>query len=845
MLRGESLLCATVLICVLMLRAAPAPGEVVGYWPLDEGAGLMAYDHAPAGNDALILGAEWANGRVGGGLRFGGAESNEYLTVGVEPDSLFGDHFTVQLWWYRESSKVQIFFRKGRPGDRFTAYAFQEGGLNFSVVDAAGEQHAVKAPALDDGWHHLAFTFGDGELAIVVDGEVAAGEQIEAARLWRDDSPLLIGTYMPGYKWSLGGVLDELCISDRALAPDELEAELQHARGMEPAAIRVQEFDAAGGGVVLARDGVPGATIVVAEDASPLQLEPALELRRVLARITGARLPLACDSSPPQGSLVLVGESALTRELDLPDDLAGDEYLIRAGSGRLVLLGHDALLGDDPGNAGDPMRSKRGTSNAVHAFLQDHCGVRWLMPGRLGEIVPERPTLQIPPMDLRERPWRTYSLGSLSRDDQWCRRHLLGSSVFIRHRGGHLWYALIPEQEHFDEHPEWFSLIDGRRRREGNHLCVTNPEMRAAALAQLRAIFDIGFEWVELGQTDGWQRCRCDRCEALDDYREDVGWWVPGVPADRIHLFHDWLAREIAASHPDRKVLIISYGPTGEVPDAVERFGDNVVVEFTHSPPSLIDRWTAWHERFTAYVYWWGLYQRIAFGPKSSHQYVASEVRRMVDAGVEAFYLCGGGECWSTEAPGYYVYSRLQRDPTLDEQELFGEFCDGLFGQAAGMMREYFETLFEASDRYRELGHFEPVMGEPFHGERRPTSEWYLHCFTEGWLHRCAELLDEAEAQADSDDVRARIEYFRDGFDYLRITTECYRRLARWQEEKTDANLAAHRALMAEREAFVDAMLRRQMARAGDLPPTFSLGRDYLLRGPRDRYADLYAPLEG
>ncbi|MGC9319809.1 MAG: DUF4838 domain-containing protein, partial [Armatimonadota bacterium] len=575
-----------------------------------------------------------------------------------------------------------------------------------------------------------------------------------------------------------------------------------------------------------------------------LQLQPALELRRCVRAITGARLPMAPAAEDPGGDLILVGASSLTADLGLPEDLAGDEFIIRAAPGRLVLLGHDALLGGDAGDAFSPGRCKSGTSNAVHAFLHDHCGARWLMPGRLGEVLPDHSTLEVPAIDRREQPWRIYSLGSLSRESEWAARHLIGSRVFIMHRGGHLWYSLVPEEQHFAEHPEWFALIKGRRQGQGNHLCTTNPEVFNLALDGLRELFDAGYEWVELGQSDGYQRCRCPECEALDEYCEAVGYWVPGVPADRVHLFHDALARAVAQSHPGRTVLIISYGPTGEVPAAIERLGDNVAIEFTHNPQSLIDRWTDYHDRFTAYVYWFGLYQRMGFGPKSSPQHVADEVRRMRQAGVEAFYLCGGGECWATEAPAYYVYSRLQRDPELQADALVDEFCRALFGPAAEAMREYFDTLYQAAERYREITHQEPRMGRPFAGRRLETSDIYAECFPPAMMQRCVELLDRAEAAADDAQARQRIAFFRDGFEFVRITAQCFRSLRRWRENPAARTRDAHRDLLAERERFVDAMLQRQAARGGDLPPVFNASREVLLHGPRERYEELYEPLQ-
>ena len=133
--------------------------------------------------------------------------------------------------------------------------------------------------------------------------------------------------------------------------------------------------------VVLAKDGKPQATIVIGKDASGLQRGPAKELQEYLRRITGATLPITDDGRPPQGDLVLVGASRLTREMGIdPQVLGGDAFVIKTTPGRLVLAGHDARLGDST----SPKHTKCGTANAVSAFLHDVCGVRWFIPGKLG-----------------------------------------------------------------------------------------------------------------------------------------------------------------------------------------------------------------------------------------------------------------------------------------------------------------------------------------------------------------------------------------------------------------------------------------------------------------------------
>jgi hypothetical protein len=43
--------------------------------------------------------------------------------------------------------------------------------------------------------------------------------------------------------------------------------------------------------------------------------------------------------------------------------------------------------------------------------------------------------------------------------------------------GGHSYYKMVP-QELFQEHPEYFAWIDGRRTAEGHHLCSSNAKVK-------------------------------------------------------------------------------------------------------------------------------------------------------------------------------------------------------------------------------------------------------------------------------------------------------------------------------------------------------------------------------
>lgn len=51
----------------------------------------------------------------------------------------------------------------------------------------------------------------------------------------------------------------------------------------------------------------------------------------------------------------------------------------------------------------------------------------------------------------------------------------------------HSFHDLISADEYFDSHPEYFSLVNGKRRKEGTQLCLTNPDVFELSLAKVRS----------------------------------------------------------------------------------------------------------------------------------------------------------------------------------------------------------------------------------------------------------------------------------------------------------------------------------------------------------------------
>ena len=105
-------------------------------------------------------------------------------------------------------------------------------------------------------------------------------------------------------------------------------------RGAQPIA-EATTFD-------LVRRGEPACTIVIAEKPSPAARLAALEIQSHLLQISGSQIPIRSSEAKVEGSRILVGESAATRELGLRgQDFPPQEYLIAFRPNTLILMGRD------------------------------------------------------------------------------------------------------------------------------------------------------------------------------------------------------------------------------------------------------------------------------------------------------------------------------------------------------------------------------------------------------------------------------------------------------------------------------------------------------------------------
>ena len=146
--------------------------------------------------------------------------------------------------------------------------------------------------------------------------------------------------------------------------------------------------------------------------------------------------------------------------------------------------------------------TKLGLANAIY-YLLDHWGCRWVLPGELGECIPQRNKLTIPKgkTSFSPRNDMAVEVPGTGRSPKWSRRNMAGWEYWINAQ--HYWFYAIPPKANLNpayywyydakgvritdpkvptksnikEHPEWFSLLGGVRKPK--QLCTSNPEVIA------------------------------------------------------------------------------------------------------------------------------------------------------------------------------------------------------------------------------------------------------------------------------------------------------------------------------------------------------------------------------
>lgn len=439
--------------------------------------------------------------------------------------------------------------------------------------------------------------------------------------------------------------------------------------------------------------------IFVSENALPSEKYAASELQKYLMEITGLELPIV-STYDSKAKLICIGFKGAPTELVAglqEDEFGNEEFIIQTVNGSLLIAG------------GEP----RGTLYGVLGFLGE-LGCRWYT--REVIKIPTKSTIYLPDEDIREKPAFEYREAWYKEayDTEWGVHNRLNPSTvpipdslggsYISYPFVHTFYRLVSPDKYFSNHPEYFSMVDGKRKGHEAQLCLTNPEVVKISIKTV-------FQWIEehpeasvfsVDQNDGYGYCECNNCKKLDE--------AEGSHAGTLINFVNQIADTVAKVYPDIKLQTLAYVYT-EVPPKTLRPADNVTIRMCHynycsahpiggcsSHILFVERLEAWDKiskRITIWDYFTD-YARYLL-PYPNFERMVNDVRFYAENGCIGLFAQGsnvpdngGGEFGELRA---WVFAQLMWNPWQDGWELIDEFVENVYGPSAPYISKYIEMM--------------------------------------------------------------------------------------------------------------------------------------------------------
>ncbi len=214
------------LITLPMFAVAVTDG-LVAYWAFDENEGEVASDSSGNGHDGTLVGdPQWVDGQMGSALQFD--QAGDEISIPFHAD-LNQETFTICAWANTETGgtghRAVVSSRDDFPQRGFIFYATPNNTWQFWT--GGGGWKSVQGPAVQlDEWEHLAGVYTDGSQKFYVNGELA-GERDDAAVQINTAQEFLIGAganETANHNYFFRGMIDEVCLFDRALDESEITA---------------------------------------------------------------------------------------------------------------------------------------------------------------------------------------------------------------------------------------------------------------------------------------------------------------------------------------------------------------------------------------------------------------------------------------------------------------------------------------------------------------------------------------------------------------------------------------------------------------------------------------------
>lgn len=374
--------------------------------------------------------------------------------------------------------------------------------------------------------------------------------------------------------------------------------------------------------------------VVRSKDAGVVVDYAASEIKTALDACSGGDFEIL-DRIPAGRSSIIIGSmndfliKPAAEKLGLVED-DNERVVIRmTKNGQLIIAGN----------------SPKAALDASYHFLRKYIGVRYLWPGEEGTFYPKTASKQLPEniewsyspkirwrgfhlcgewyraQDYRE--WMCRNSMNIHCHPGWSQPEQLG---LVADGGGHI--LALYGREDFEQHPEWFALLNGSRCNK--NLCFSN---RNAA----KAVTDKLDKWLShthsdllyynMFAADNIEFCECPECAKRSN-------------SSNLFQFHQWVASALKMKHPEVRFAGLAYSEYLQPPQIRLDICDMIQIA-THNKCNhhlIGDKSCPWNVKLTQLFQNWRLYrEKNHYGNKMIFGEYGYEFDIYLDKGIAQF----------------------------------------------------------------------------------------------------------------------------------------------------------------------------------------------------------------
>ncbi|MFH1616681.1 MAG: DUF4838 domain-containing protein [Planctomycetota bacterium] len=383
--------------------------------------------------------------------------------------------------------------------------------------------------------------------------------------------------------------------------------------------------------------------------------------------------------------------------------------------------------------------------------------------------------------------------------------------------GHHCWKRWLPPSKYYEKHPEYYSLINGKRVRENLQqlcFCTSNPDVAKVMADEIMAVLaefpDI--EVISAWPEDGFSVCECDNCKAMDNFPAGYEFdYIKGTDKKysrsyrdrnktiRLVKFLNQVAEIVGKSYPKVRLTESFYFDVDAPPAGVE-LADNI-------EPNLAHYWRCWRhpldhpncdngyynriteewaklypDRLVIYEYPMGMSCYSSF-PWPILPTMHNDWKRFKDLRIAGATLQSQSSHFTVYGPNYAAFAKMSWDTKLPTASLTANYYFDLYQEASEPVRTMFETLEKRYIREDCEPEFVEFM-DYFYDERFP------HCLMPS-PNTITRVLDEktfatidiclarAHSLASQDRTRLNLEKLQIAVDYWKLGWQFYTQLGK------------------------------------------------------------------